>query len=95
MPWYQIQDLMVTAGIILAVLIPVTGLTLRFGVWPFIRDFREPRGTRKVPAAPDTDRRLDRVEQQLEHLEYSINRLLEASEFDRQLKSGKSSEENR
>ena len=88
MPWYQIQDLMMTAGVILIVLIPVIGFTLRFAIKPFLRDRDLMGGGQRGPALPKADERLDRMEQQLEQIEASVNRLLEVAEFDRQLKSG-------
>jgi len=94
MEWWQIQELMVTSAVALAVLIPVCGLTYRFLVRPS-------RGERKsLQGAPDSsvealrDARLDNVERQLEGLEASVQRLVDVTEFDRQLKSGKPPEES-
>jgi len=91
MPWYQVQDLMITTAAILVVLIPVTGLTLRFAVKPFLKDLAETRTGRKgqLGARDDEqDTRLVRIENQLDSLESSVRQLTEVVQFDRQLKSG-------
>jgi len=91
MPWWQIQDLMFTSAMILVVLIPVTGLTLRFAVKPFLKDMAEIRGARRgqLGARDDEqDTRLVRIENQLDSLESSVRQLTEVVQFDRQLKSG-------
>ena len=88
MEWDAIQEIIMTVGVILAVLIPVTGLTLRFAIKPFLQDTRELRQARDQSAELPHDSRLDHMEAQLESLESSIGRLLEVVEFDRQLKSG-------
>jgi len=95
MPWYQIQDLMITCAMIVAVLIPVTGLTLRFAVKPFLKDLAEIRAARhgQLYARDDEqDSRLARMEHQLDSLESSVRQLTEVVQFDRQLKSGPSKE---
>ncbi len=90
MPWYQVQDLMITVAISLAVLIPVTGLTLRFGVKPFLREIADIRAARRGHVVEDVSHeRLVRIERQLEDLESSMRRLVQVAEFDRQLKSGR------
>ena len=91
MPWWQIQDLMITCAMIVAVLIPVTGLTLRFAVKPFLKDLAEIRAARQgqLGARDDKqDTRLARMENQLDSLESSVRQLTEVVQFDRQLKSG-------
>ena len=90
MPWYQVQELMWTVGGLLVVLIPVTGLTLRFAVKPFLKDLAEARGARTKELPVEQDDRLDRIESQLEGLERSVRRLADVSDFDRQLRSGRS-----
>jgi len=94
MEWWQIQELMMTSAVIVAVLVPVLALTYRFLVKPAI-------GERKsLPKTPDSsvdalrDTRLDTMERQLEGLEASVQRLVDVTEFDRQLKSGKPPESN-
>ena len=92
MEYWQIQELATTFGIILLVLIPVTGLTLRFGLKPFLKDMAEIRTARKgepLVSAGQTDERLTRIEHQLESLESSVRRLAEVADFDRQLKKGR------
>jgi hypothetical protein len=88
MPWYQVQDLMITVAVSLAVLIPVTGLTPRFGVKPFLREIADIRAARRGQLMEDVSgERLARIERQLEDLETSMRRLVRAAEFDRKLKS--------
>jgi hypothetical protein len=90
MPWYQVQDLIFTVAASLAVLIPITGLTLRFGVKPFLRELADMRAARRGHLVEDVSHeRLARIERQLEDLERSMRRLAEVAEFDRQLKSGR------
>jgi hypothetical protein len=90
MPWYQVQDLMITAAVSLAVLIPVTGLTLRFGVKPFLKELANIRAARRGQLIEDVSHeRLVRIERQLEDLETSMRRLIQVAEFDRQLRSGR------
>lgn len=90
MPWYQIQDLMITVAVSLAVLIPITGLTLRFGVRPFLKELTDTRAARSGQLVQGvSEERLGRIERQLEDLETTMRRLVEAAEFDRQLKSGR------
>jgi len=91
MPWWQLQDLMLTAAGILIVLIPVIGLTLRFAIKPFVKDLAEIRAARRgqLGARDDEqDTRLARMEHQLDSLESSVRQLTEVVQFDRQLKSG-------
>ncbi len=89
---WEIQELAITFGVLLAVLIPVAGLTLRFGLKPFLRDRAEIKAARhgaQITNAGQTDERLTRIEHQLESLESSVRRLAEVADFDRQLKSGR------
>lgn len=90
MPWWQIHDLIVTMAISLAVLIPVTGFTLRFGLQPFLKDLGEIRaakqGRTELGRHADPDR-LSRIESQIDSLESAVRTLTEVVQFDRQLKS--------
>ena len=91
MPWWQVQELMLTTAGILIVLIPVAGFTLRFAVKPFLKDLAEIRAARQgqLGARDDEqDTRLARMENQLDSLESSVRQLTEVVQFDRQLKSG-------
>ena len=91
MEWWAVQELMLTSAAILAVLIPVAGLTLRFAVKPFLRELADLRAARRGEILEShSGERLARMERQLEDLETSIRRLVEVAEFDRQLKSGQS-----
>jgi hypothetical protein len=91
MPWYQVQDLMITVVGGFAILIPITGLTLRFGVKPFLKEIADIRAARRGHPVEDVSHeRLARIERQLEDLESSMRRLVQVAEFDRQLKSGRS-----
>ena len=88
MPWWQMQDLMFTSAAILGGLIVITGLTLRFGIRPFLSELRAAR-QEAVPS--ESSVQLARIEQRLDDLETSIKRLVEVTQFDRQLGSGSSS----
>ena len=91
MEWWAVQELMLTSAAILAVLIPVAGLTLRFAVKPFLRELADLRAARRGEILEShSGERLARMERQLEDLEISVRRLVEVAEFDRQLKSGRS-----
>ncbi len=89
MSWWQIQDLIITVAASLAVLIPVTGLTLRFALKPFLKDLSEMRAAKRgevdLLRAQEGDR-LERIENQLDALERSLRHLAEVVQFDRQLK---------
>ncbi len=93
MEYWAIQNLIIISATALAVLIPITGLTLRFGLKPFLRELADYRGTRaggQIENAGQTDTRLARIELQLESLESTVLRLAEVADFDRQLKKGRS-----
>lgn len=84
--WWQFQEFMITLAVIVGVLIPVFALTYRLLLRPS-------GGTRKrlreeEAQAELRNQRLDHMERQLEDLEGLVRRLVEATEFDRQLKSG-------
>lgn len=89
MEWWAIQELLITVAIIVGVLVPVFALTYRFVLRPAWRD-KNP-----LPKGPDLhveamrDARLDNMERQLDDLEASVKRLVEVTEFDRQLKAGR------
>ena len=85
MEWWQIQELMWTSAGILASLTVVSGLTLRFAIKPFLRDLAKLRDGQNRAA---TDVRLDRLEERMEGLGSSVDRLTDALEFDRQLEAG-------
>ncbi len=89
MEWWQLQELMMTSAMIIAVLVPVVALTYRFVLKPSRKDQARLRGD--PDHSPETlrDARLDNMERQLEGLEASVQRLVDVTEFDRQLKSGK------
>jgi hypothetical protein len=90
MEWWAVQELMLTSAAILAVLIPVTGLTLRFAVKPFLRELADLRAARRGEILEShSGERLARMERQLEDLETSIRRLVEVAEFDRQLRDSR------
>jgi len=92
MEWWQLQELMMTSAMITAVLVPVFALTYRFLIKPSRRDKMELQGASDPSAEALRDARLDNMERQLEGLEASVERLVDVTEFDRQLKSGKPSE---
>lgn len=88
---WEIQELIFTVAASLAVLIPITGLTLRFGLKPFLRDLAELRAARRDRLVVLEDRegdRLAQIEGQIDTLERSVRHLTEVVQFDRQLKPG-------
>jgi len=93
MEWWQIKDLMITGALIVAVLVPVLGLTYRFLTKAALKDRKLLQRVPEPSAEATRDQRLDNMERQLEDLEASVRRLVEVTEFDRQLKSGKPQEE--
>lgn len=90
MEWWQVQQLIITIGIVVGVLVPVLALTYRFLVKP---SGEKSLPSQTGPAALQQDQRLDHVEHQLEELEGLMRRLVDAAEFDKQLQSGPSSEQ--
>jgi hypothetical protein len=94
MEWWQLQQLLVTIAVIVGVLIPVCALSYRFLAGPFGSDRRRLAGDKEALASGLQDQRLDHMERQLEELDGMVRRLVDASEFDRQLKSGKPSDED-
>ena len=91
MDWWQLQELMITSAVIVGVLVPVFALTYRFFVKTSRWDQKRLRGEPDHPSELLRDARLDNMERQLEELDASVRRLVEVTEFDRQLKSGKPS----
>jgi hypothetical protein len=90
MEWWAVKDLIITAAVSLAILIPITGLTLRLGLKPFLNDLAEIRAAKqgRVEVARDTEAdRLSRIENQIDSLESAVRMLTEVVQFDRQLKS--------
>ena len=92
MEWWQIKDLMITLAIIVGVLVPVMAVTYRFLT-------KTPEARKLTPgrreadeAARLQDQRLDHMERQLEDLEGLVRRLVDTTEFDRQLKAGRPEE---
>ncbi len=71
------------------VLVPVIGLTARFALKPVVDAFGRfiaGKGTEESVAI--VERRLALLEQQLDSLQGSVNRLLEVAEFDHELRAG-------
>lgn len=93
MEWWQIQELMWTSAGVLASLVVVSGLTLRFAIKPFLGDLARLRGGRQAGNQAASDLRLDRLEERMDVLGSSVDRLADALEFDRQLGAGDSSSE--
>jgi len=89
MEWWQLQELLMTVAVIVGVLIPVFALTYRFILAGSRSDRKPIAGEQEAPTGLHSDQRLDHMERQLEELDGMVRRLVDASEFDRQLKSGK------
>ena len=88
MDWWEIQELMITSAAIVVVLVPVLALTYRFILKPAWREKKRLPQTPNPEVEALRDARLDNMERQLEGLEHSVKRLVEVTEFDRQLKAG-------
>lgn len=88
----QPVDLIELVAVIMGVsivLIPVIGLTARFALKPTVEalsKFFDVRGSQEVVAL--LERRMALLEQQVEVVESSVQRLGDARDFDRQLESG-------
>jgi len=71
------------------VLIPVIGLTARFALKPTVEAFTrffEGKGNDEVVSI--LERRMALMESQIESIESNVKRLVDVSDFDRQLKPG-------
>ncbi len=78
----------------LMVLIPVAGFTARFAFKPIVESMARLRELQaSSPTGGDVrqlEQRVAAIEHQLEGMDTSLQRLVEAKEFDRQLQSGRS-----
>ncbi|HKJ92800.1 MAG TPA: hypothetical protein VJ957_06510 [Longimicrobiales bacterium] len=75
----------------LIVLVPVAGITARFALKPIIQAVQEVGGMRAGGGAgrvETLERRVDALEAQLAKLDENVERLTQASDFDRQLGRG-------
>ena len=88
MEWWQIQELMWTATGIVVSLVAVSAVALRFAIKPFLGDLTRLRSGKEGERRASSDARLDRIEEQMEVLGSSLERLADAADFDRQLKAG-------
>ena len=82
----ELTGLVGTIGGILIVLVPVAGLTARFALKPIVEAItraREVQGGNREAAI--LEKRVALLEQQLRGIEGSLDRLVEDSEFRRQL----------
>ena len=75
-------------------LIPIAGLTARFAFKPIVESMARLRELQaSAPGSADVkelEQRVGKIEQQLEGMDVSLQRLIEAKDFDRQLSSGRS-----
>ncbi len=74
---------------LMVVLIPITGLTLRFALKPMMEalgKYREVQGDKQMQAL--LERRVSLMEEQLHSVDRSLRELVEESEFRRELESG-------
>ncbi len=78
----------------LMVLIPVAGFTARFAFKPIVESMAKLKEIQANASGGGDVRelaqRVSRIEQQLEGMDVSLQRLIEAKDFDRQLSSGRS-----
>ncbi len=80
-------------GGLLVVLIPVAGITARFAFKPIVESIAKLKAIQATaPGGADVqqlEQRVGKIEQQLEGIDVSLQRLIEAKDFDRQLSSGR------
>jgi len=88
MEWWQIQELMWTATGIIVSLVAVSAVALRFAIKPFLGDLARLRSGKEAEPRASSDARLDRLEDRIEMLGSSMERLADAADFDRQLRAG-------
>ena len=73
------------------VLIPIVGLTARYAIKPVVSVMdRYLHGRDTEESVQIVERRLALLEQQIDDVQGSLRRLIEVSEFDAQLRAGKS-----
>jgi hypothetical protein len=88
---YAIQGLVQIILLGIVVLVPVTGITVRYMLRPFLdagarkRDYLELKQENSV-----MEKRVALLEYQLETVERSLHRMVEAQEFDQALRPGPS-----
>ncbi len=75
----------------LIVLVPVAGITARFALRPIIQSLRELRTISAPGGTESLERRMDALEAQITVLDNSVERLVQAQDFDRQLGRGQDS----
>lgn len=85
-------DLVGLAAVIMGisvVLVPVIGLTARYALKPIVSVISSSIEARSTEESVQVvERRLELLEQQLEDVQGSLNRLVEVSEFDARLRAG-------
>jgi hypothetical protein len=75
---------------LMVVLIPITGLTLRFALKPMMEalgKYREVQGDKQLQVL--LERRVSLMEEQMHSMDRSLRELAEESEFRRELESGR------
>lgn len=86
--WTDILGI-VFAGLI--VLVPVAGITARFALKPIIQSFQDMKTLAGPGATEALERRVEALEAQIANLDESVERLVQAQDFDRQLGRGQGS----
>ncbi len=81
-------------GGLLLLLVPIAGITARFAFKPIVDSMAKLKEM-QANSGPAADvrvleQRVAAIEHQLEGMDSSLQRLIEAKDFDRQLKSGRS-----
>ena len=81
-------------GGLLCLLIPIAGLTARFAMKPIVDSMAKLKEAQAGGGQASDVRRLEQrvaaIEHQLEGVDSSLQRLIEAKDFERQLQSGRS-----
>jgi len=75
---------------LMVVLIPITGLTLRFALKPVMEalgKYRESQGDKQMQQL--LERRVSLMEEQMHSMDRSLRELVEASDFHRELEGGR------
>jgi hypothetical protein len=80
----MIEDIVLGALAILIILVPVTGLTLRFSLRPVVDSIARLLEARAAQNTELLERRVALLEQELGH----VRRLAEGRDFDRELERG-------
>ena len=91
----EVVPIVAIVGGLMCVLIPIAGFTARFAMKPIVESMARLKEVQAAAGGGGADvraleQRVATLENQLEGMDASLQRLVEAKEFERQLKSGRS-----